>query len=147
MIFPTSVVDYDRIRHDMEQVVQEKIIRAEIDKAIGYINGASSNAATAVLRSDAVEALDNVRTTLVHDVSVLAAGQFIYPALGNYVQGAQTEVSILAAMLTKVKPSSQGFLLSSGEVCDRQCVIDMTKLRLDAHSTHVTDTAKGILLL
>ncbi len=146
MLFPEQGVDYERIKRDMEQVVQKQIVSAEIDKAIGYINGASANAATAVLRTDAVEALDGIRTTLVHDVSVLATGQFKNPALGNYVQGAQTEAAILAAMLTKVKATpQQGFLLANGEVCDRACVIGMTKLRLDAHSKHVTASTNEVL--
>lgn len=142
-LFPEQGVDYDRIKRDMEQVVQKQILDNEIIKTIGYINGATANAATAVERRDAVEALDNIRMGLVRDISVLATGPFKQPAMGNYVQGAQTEASILAAMKAK-SPKDAPFLLANGEACDRQCVINMTKTRLDAHMNHVTTTAKEI---
>src|SRR4051812_23641822 len=61
LLFPPDRIDYDRIRHDMEDVVQQKIVSAEIDKAIGYFDSAVSNSATDMKKADPVSDLEETR--------------------------------------------------------------------------------------
>ncbi len=146
LLFPTESIDYDRIKHDMEQVVQQKIMDAEIDKAIGYFASAVSNSATDIKKTDPISDLEETRKQLVHDLSVMAAGQFKLPAIATYAAGAQIEVNILASMLAVTpKMTNTGFLNENGSTCDHACVVEIAKLRLQAHAKHVTDTSSEIV--
>ncbi len=145
LLFPAETIDYDRIKHDMEQVVQQKIIDAEIDKAIGYFASAVSNSATDIKKTDPVSDLEETRKQLVHDLSVMAAGQFKLPAVATYASGAQIEVNILASMLAVTPKMTGGFLNDNGSTCDHACVVEIAKLRLAAHAKHVTDTSNEII--
>lgn len=140
LLFPSQTIDYDRIKKDMEEVTRQQIVNAEIDKVMGRISGAAQNARTDVLDNDPVPLLISTRKDLVTDISELTGEEFKYPAIGNYVQGAQTEVSILAAML-EASPAP----VPGSNACDRACVIATFKERLKTHVEYVTTTTNTVL--
>jgi hypothetical protein len=139
LLFPKEGVDYDRIKKDMQEVTKKAITDAEIEKVLGEIGGSAQVAQTALYDSDPVTELQKARITLVMNISKISTGQFKVPGIGNYILGAQTEMSILTAMLEKAP------VASSENTCNRACVLNTLSDRVDAHTTQLNSTVKSIL--
>ncbi|MBI3555585.1 MAG: hypothetical protein HY074_04920 [Deltaproteobacteria bacterium] len=144
-LFPAQSLDYDRIRKDMEQVTKQAIISADLDRLLGHIAGASQNARTSVFHGDAVASLEGVRMGLVADLAGITQGQFQVPGIGNYVMGAQIEMSILAAMLERSPPEAHKAGVSASLECKRDCVINIMRARVDEHAKHLAATTPKIV--